>query len=116
LAISKLILFSKNVKNQSEQDAQNDAGCQWEVKGEVAALDPYIPREMPQMEKRKEVRVVQQYAGDKQDDTEDNQDTPQTHIVILVDRNGSKYPPAKPEALRLLAPQRDLIATDETAF
>jgi RNA polymerase sigma-70 factor, ECF subfamily len=28
----------------------------------------------------------------------------------------SKYPPAKPEALRLLVPQRDLIATDEIAF
>jgi len=26
----------------------------------------------------------------------------------------SKYPPAKPEALRLLAPQRGLIATDRT--
>ena len=28
-------------------------------------------------------------------------------------KQGSKYPPAEPEALRLLAPQRGLIATDQ---
>ena len=32
-------------------------------------------------------------------------------LVLASDR--SKYPPAEPEALRLLAPQRDLIATGE---
>jgi hypothetical protein len=87
LAISKLVLFSKNVKKQSKQDAQNNAGCQWEVKGEVAALDPYISRETPQMEKRKEVRVVQQYAGDNQDNAKDNQESSKSHILIVVDKD-----------------------------
>jgi hypothetical protein len=32
-------------------------------------------------------------------------------ISLVTERVGSKYPPAKPEALRLLVPQRDLIVT-----
>ena len=33
------------------------------------------------------------------------------HSPTSVGGSGSKYPPAEPEALRLLAPQRGLIAT-----
>jgi hypothetical protein len=34
--------FPKYVKNQTQKNAKKNAGCQWEVEREAAALDPDI--------------------------------------------------------------------------
>jgi hypothetical protein len=56
----ELFLFTKNIDNQTEKNAQQDAGCQWEVKGKAAAPDPDIARKSTQVEEPKKVRIVQQ--------------------------------------------------------
>jgi hypothetical protein len=75
------------VANQTEHDAQDDAGCQWDVKRETAAPHPNISREPAQVEKRKKLRVRQQNAGYKQNNPQSNQQPPQTHNSSLVDLN-----------------------------
>jgi hypothetical protein len=71
-----LFLFPKNVQNQTEKDAQQDAGCHREVKRETAASDPDIPAKAPQAHPGKKVRVIQQETGCKQEDSHDDQNSP----------------------------------------
>jgi hypothetical protein len=66
-------LFPKYVKNQTQKDAKKNAGCQWEVKGEVASFDPEIAGQPPQMDGREKMSVVQQNTQDDQQNSQDDQ-------------------------------------------
>jgi hypothetical protein len=67
-----LFLFAKIIHNQTEKDAQKDAGCQRKVKRDTAAPAPDIPRETAQMDVRKKVRVVQQQTAHEQNNSGTN--------------------------------------------
>jgi hypothetical protein len=67
------ILFPKNVINQSEKDAESNAGCQWKVKREVAAPDLDISRQPAQVKERKESRIIQQQARYEKNNAQNDQ-------------------------------------------
>ncbi len=73
-------LFSKQVENQSEQNAQKNACGQWEVKREVASLNPDVPRKMPEVQERQEMRMIYQQTDHDQDDSDNDQQLAHSHI------------------------------------
>jgi hypothetical protein len=69
-----LFLFAKKIHNQTEKDAEKNAGCQREVKGDVAAPDPEISRKAAQ------IQEVPQETRRNQHNPRYNQDFAHPHI------------------------------------
>jgi hypothetical protein len=78
-------LFPKDVQNYCYQYAQDNAGCQREVKRISTALDPDISRKTPQMKPRKYMGIRHQKTHNQQDYTQNNEYPAQRNHETIVE-------------------------------